>query len=79
VKVARELRQMLPPSLLFSQAVPRDTLFIEASALGLPIALLRRNPPPVALLFDQIAAELEERTGLPTQRDQSQHHASLLD
>jgi chromosome partitioning protein len=79
VKVARELRQMLPPALLFSQAIPRDTLFLEASALGLPIALLRRNPPPVALLFDQIAAELETRTGLLNHRDQTQHHASLLD
>jgi chromosome partitioning protein len=79
VKVAREMRQMIPANLMFTQAVPRDTLFLEASALGLPIALLRRNPPPVALLFDQIAAELETRTGLPSQRDQSQHHASLLD
>jgi chromosome partitioning protein len=79
VKVARELRQMLPATLLFSQAIPRDTLFLEASALGLPIALLRRNPPPVALLFDQIAAELEERIGLQAHRDQTHHHASLLD
>ena len=79
VKVARELRQMLPASLIFKQAIPRDPLFLEASALGLPVALLRKNPPPSAILFDQIAAELEERIGLPAHKDQAHSHASLLD
>lgn len=79
VKVARELREMLPPALLFRQAIPRDPLFLEASALGLPLSLIRRNPPPTALLFDQIAAELEERTGLPGHKEQFHDHASLLD
>ena len=79
VKVARELREMLPPPLLFKQAIPRDPLFLEASALGMPIALMRKNPPPVALLFDQIAAELEERIGLPAHKEHTQGHASLLD
>ena len=79
IKVGSELRQMLPPQLLMSQAIPRDQLFLEASALGLPLALLRKNPPPVALLIDQIAAELEERLGLSEQKEQNQSHASLLD
>lgn len=79
VKVAREVREMLPPAFMFRQAIPRDALFLEASALGLPLALVRRNPPPVALLFDQIAAELEERIGLPAHKDQIESHASLLD
>jgi chromosome partitioning protein len=79
LKVARELRELLPPSLLFSQAVPRDEIFLEASALGLPLALVRRNPPPAALVFDQIAAELEARIELTTRKDPLHHHASLLD
>ena len=79
LKVAREIRQLLPPSLLFNQAIPRDALFLEASALGLPISLVRRNPPPAALVFDQIAADLEDRTGLGGRKDQTQRHASLLD
>ncbi len=79
VKVAREVRAMLPPSLLFQQAIPRDPLFLEASALGLPLSLIRKNPPPSALLFDQVAAELEERIGLPAHKDQTHGHASLLD
>ena len=79
LKVAKELRQMLPAQLLFSQAIPRDPLFLEASALGLPLSLLRRNPPPAALMFDQLAAELEERIGLQQSKDQTESHASLLD
>lgn len=78
-KVARELRQMLPAPLLFSLSIPRDPLFLEASALGLPLSLLRRNPPPTALLFDQLAAELEEKTGLNQIKDHAESHASLLD
>jgi len=79
LKVARELRQTLPAPLLFNQAIPRDPLFLEASALGLPLSLMRKNPPPTALLFDQVAAELEQRTGLSERKDISQSHASLLD
>ena len=78
-QVAREMQQLLPASLLFSQAVPRDPLFLEASALGLPLALVRRNPPVAALVFDQLAAELEERIALSSRRDNLQPHASLLD
>lgn len=79
LKVARELREMLPSSFLFSQAIPRDPLFLEASAHGLPLGLLRKNPPAAALLFDQLAADLEERIGLTSRKDQLQSHASLLD
>ncbi len=79
LKVARELRQMLPAPLLFNQAIPRDALFLEASALGLPLALMRKNPPTAALIFDQLAAELEERIGLLQRKEQQPNHASLLD
>lgn len=79
LKVADEIRKMLPAQLLFSQNVPRDNLFLEASAMGLPIALMRKNPPLTALIFDQLAAELEERTGLNERKEQHHRHASLLD
>lgn len=79
LKVTDEIRKMLPAPLLFSQNIPRDNLFLEASAMGLPIALMRKNPPPTALIFDQIAAELEERTGLNERKEQNHRHASLLD
>ena len=79
VKVATELQQMLPARLLLNPSVPRDAMFLDASALGLPLALMRRNPPPIALLFDQLAAELEERLGLTSQKENTHSHASLLD
>jgi chromosome partitioning protein len=79
LRVARELRQLLPPTLLFSQAIPRDTIFLEASALGLPLALVRKNPPAAALVFDQLAAELEERIALTSRKELLHGHASLLD
>ena len=79
LKVARELREMLPGELMFKQSVPRLPSFLEASGKGIPLALLKRNPPPEALIFDQIAAELEERTGLGQQHETESAHASLLD
>jgi chromosome partitioning protein len=79
LSVARELRQMLPPDLMFKQSVPRLNSFLEASAYGVPVALLRRHPPPEALIFDQIAAELEGRTGLVRESERTHTHASLLD
>lgn len=79
LQVAKELRQMLPPELLFKQSIPRLPSFLEASAHGVPVALMKRNPPPEALLFDQVAAELETMTGLKKDREPQSSHASLLD
>jgi chromosome partitioning protein len=73
------LREMLPPELMFKQSIPRLNSFLEASARGVPVALLKHNPPPEALLFDQLAAELEERIGLTRERDFSHVHSSLMD
>ncbi len=79
LQVARELRQVLPPELMFKQSIPRLASFLDAAVQGVPVALLRANPPPEALLFEQIAAELEERVGLIRQPEPGQRHASLLD
>jgi chromosome partitioning protein len=79
LQVARELRQVLPAEIVFKQSIPRLPSFLDAAAQGVPVALLKKNPPPEALLFDQIAAELEERTGLAREQDKGFRHASLLD
>ncbi|MGI8601678.1 MAG: ParA family protein [Verrucomicrobiales bacterium] len=63
-EVVRELRQIIPPRLLFESVVPRDPIFLRASGLGVPLALLYTNPPAAALVFDQLAAELENRLKL---------------
>ncbi|GAA5142624.1 ParA family protein [Prosthecobacter algae] len=78
-KVVAELRALLPADLMFEQTIPRMSSFLEASAMGVPVALIKRNPPPEALIFDQIAAEIEQRTGLLQEREASDNHASLLD
>ncbi|MEO1085395.1 MAG: ParA family protein [Acidobacteriota bacterium] len=59
--VAQESWRLLPESMVFQAAVPRDLQFLEASAAGVPLALLRRVPPPLAAIFDQLAGELEEK------------------
>ncbi len=78
-KVVSELRALLPADMLFDQNIPRMNSFLEASAMGVPVALLKKNPPPEAMLFDQLAADIECRTGLLQERESHHAHASLLD
>ncbi len=62
--VAQEVWEKFPERLLFDAHVPRDPVFLEATAAGVPVGLLRRPPPPVTHVFDLVAAELEMRLGL---------------
>lgn len=68
-EVGRELRQIIPPRLMFESVVPRDPLFLKASGLGVPLGLLYANPPAAAVVFDQLAAELEARLRLQGTHD----------
>lgn len=68
-EVVRELRQIIPPRLLFESVVPRDPLFLKASGVGVPLGLLYANPPAAALVFDQLAAEVENRLKLNASED----------
>lgn len=58
--------------LVLETHVPRDNLFAKASAEGVPIGLLTRRAPPVAAVFDRVAAELEERLGILQGEDQGE-------
>lgn len=69
LSVAQETWTKLPPELVLEAHIPRDPVFLEASAVGVPVGLLRQQPPPVASLFDRLATELEPRFELTTQRD----------
>jgi chromosome partitioning protein len=66
--VIRELRALLPARLLLDTLIPRDPVFIKASAVGVPVGLLYQQPPAVAHSFDQLAAELEPRLRLERAR-----------
>lgn len=65
----QEVFRLFPPSSVLESFVPRDPVFLDASASGVPVGLLSRRPPRVASVFDQIAAELEPRVGLPIEEE----------
>ena len=72
-QIVEEIRRILPPELVCVVFFPRDPEIINASMRGMPLGLMRGEaPPPVALLFDQLAAELEIKLGLqkPVQSDE---------
>jgi len=60
----QEVFRLFPADAILESFVPRDPVFLDASAEGVPVGLLSRRPPRVASVFDQIAAELEPRLGL---------------
>jgi len=59
--VAEDLWSKFPGGVVFDATVPRHPAFLQASTAGVPLGLLGRQPPPVAKIFDQVAAELEPR------------------
>jgi chromosome partitioning protein len=59
--VVRKLHEILPAELLFQTIVPRDPVFLRASEHGVPLALLTNHPLPAAVIFDHLAAEVEQR------------------
>lgn len=80
VEVQQEIREMLPSELVLDSEIPRDSEFPQASRTGVPIALLRRQPPAAALSFDQLAAEIEERIDLKhTEETPADEYTRLMD
>lgn len=78
VEVARELRNIIPSQLLLESAVPRDPAFLKASGVGVPLGLLFKKPPASALVFDQMAAELESKMKLEATED-ADEYTRLMD
>lgn len=77
--VVQEIRGMIPGGLLLNAAVPRDPIFLKASAKGVPLGLLAKKPPAAAIVFDQIAADLEARIGLAPHDSHDEDYARLMD
>jgi chromosome partitioning protein len=72
-KIVEEIKRVLPPELVCQAMLPRDPAVIHASMKGMPLGLIRGGaPPPIALVFDQLAAEVETKLGLiaPEQNDE---------
>lgn len=77
--VAEDLWRSLPQDLVLDANIPRDSSFLEASAAGVPLGLLRRRAPPAALIFDQLAAEIEVKSGLAETKEGTNEPISLVD
>ena len=56
------LRNILPPELVMRTVIPRDDLFIRASAKGLPVGVLKEGAP-ILTVFDNLRAEVESILG----------------
>jgi chromosome partitioning protein len=46
---------------IIDTSIPKDPAFLQASRAGVPVGLLSRRSPPVATVFEKLAAELEQR------------------
>lgn len=59
-EAAAALRSLLPPEMVFRTQIPRDPLFVKASARGLPVGVLEDGAGALAV-FDALRVEIEER------------------
>ena len=59
-EAAAALRQLLPQEMVFQTQIPRDGLFVRASARGLPIGVLE-DGAGAQVVFDSLRAELEAK------------------
>ena len=77
-KIVEEIKRVLPPELVCQAMLPRDAAVIHASMKGMPLGLIRGGAPPaIALVFDQLAAEIETKLGLVAP-EQSDEYVSLV-
>ena len=54
------LRNILPPEMVMRTVVPRDDLFIKASARGLPVGVMQGGAATLAV-FDNLRTEVERK------------------
>ena len=67
---ASTLRQLLPEEMLFQTAIPRDEIYIRASAKGLPVGVLE-DGGGAETVFDSLRAEVQAKLG------KSRHQAHI--
>ena len=62
-ETASALRELLPPGMVFQTNVPRDEIFVRASAKGLPVGVLEDGKAAEAVfdsLRDEVVAKLDK-------------------
>ncbi|MDB6079936.1 MAG: hypothetical protein JWO82_3683 [Akkermansiaceae bacterium] len=67
------LRQLLPGDLVLRTMVPRDGLFVKASARGLPVGVLEEGEGALAV-FDSLRAEVQSKFERPGAAGGYGHH-----
>ena len=78
LNVMEQAYRLVPPQyIILDTVIPRDPIFLEASAKGAPLGLIQRPQPAPALLFDQMRTELEASLGL-VKKDSDYQFSSLL-
>lgn len=60
----RQFREVLPYEMILETVIPEHRDCREAGRAGVPVAMLRERLSPAALIFAQLAAELESRLAL---------------
>jgi chromosome partitioning protein len=59
-EAAAALRQLLPADMVFQTQIPRDGLFVRASARGLPVGVLE-DGAGAQVVFDSLRVEIEAK------------------
>ncbi|MFT4177464.1 MAG: ParA family protein [Luteolibacter sp.] len=59
-EAAAALRQLLPQEMVFRTQIPRDGLFVRASARGLPVGVMEEGAG-AQVVFDALRAEIESK------------------
>jgi chromosome partitioning protein len=72
-EAAVALRQLLPQEMVFKTQIPRDGLFVRASARGLPVAVLE-DGAGAQMVFDSLRAEIEAKLN-PNTGHQAAHES----
>jgi len=78
MELAAEIRGMLPEQLLCNTRIPRAPDFLKASRLGIPLGLLYKKPGATSLVFDQLAAEMENQLNLESE-EEADEYTRLMD
>ncbi len=63
---AQALRSILPEELVIQSVIPRDDIYVRASARGVPVGVLEGTAIPLAV-FDKLKNEIERRLTPNTQ------------
>jgi len=59
-EAAAALRELLPSEMLFETAIPREDVFIRASARGLPVGALEEGQS-IETVFDELYNEVRSK------------------